>query len=212
MPDAPRLDDVHLTDLVDEEPSALVRGEIHEGIRIAGMLDAALTGSVFDSCAFEDIQLDGLDLRDCRLSTVRIARAIGASLDAPRSTWRDVSVEASRIGAAVLIGADCARVVVHGCRIDYVNLAGATLADVVFERSAIGELDVSGATACRVALSDCHVDHLIATNAALAHVDLRGCELRAITGLAHLRGVTVDETQLAALAPLLAAEIGIEVG
>jgi uncharacterized protein YjbI with pentapeptide repeats len=45
----------------------------------------------------------------------------------------------------------------------------------------------------------------------LQHVDLRGADLSDIAGLNALRGATISSSQLAQLAPLLAADRGIDV-
>jgi hypothetical protein len=45
----------------------------------------------------------------------------------------------------------------------------------------------------------------------LRHVDLRGADLSEIVGTDALRGVTVSTAQLADLAPVLAANLGISV-
>ncbi len=49
------------------------------------------------------------------------------------------------------------------------------------------------------------------TGARLRDVDLRGADLSRVDGVAGLAGASIDERQLAELAPLLAAEAGLTV-
>jgi uncharacterized protein YjbI with pentapeptide repeats len=75
----------------------------------------------------------------------------------------------------------------------------------------IDELDLARASASRVSLRDCSIGTLDVRGATLANVDLRGAEFSAVNGIAGLRGATIDGLQLSLFAPLLAAELGIDV-
>jgi uncharacterized protein YjbI with pentapeptide repeats len=62
-----------------------------------------------------------------------------------------------------------------------------------------------------VALKNCTIGSLDFTGAKLQDFDIRGTELRGISGLGSLGGVVIDDVQLALLAPLLAAHVGLKV-
>ena len=64
----------------------------------------------------------------------------------------------------------------------------------------------------RVLLVNCRVRSLRLDGATLVDVDLRSAHLQEIHGLAGLAGAWVSEQQLTALAPLLAAHVGLHVG
>ena len=133
-------------------------------------------------------------------------------LAASRSTWRDVRVERPRWGSAELFDAELRSVLVVGGKIDYLNLRSARLTDVVIEGCTIGELDLGGVQALRVALVDCRVGTLDVTRASLSHTDLRTSDFSRIDGFEGLRGATIDDLQLAAFAPTMAAHLGLVVG
>jgi uncharacterized protein YjbI with pentapeptide repeats len=211
MVDAPRITPPAVSGLEPGDGLALGPRELAEGLRFTAAIHGDLTDAVFDGCEFDGVELDGAVLRGTRFADCRLVAIHAATFDAPRSQWRDSEVESSRLGGAVLHDAELSRMVFRGLRIDYANLAGATLTDVLFERCTFGELDLAEATGTRVAFTDCSVGTLDVTRAALTQLDLRGCELRTLVGIAGLRGATVDESQLLALGPLLAAEAGIEV-
>lgn len=184
-----------------------------------------------DRVLLEDVDLTGMDLSGGRLTESRLRsvtlsdtdlsaasvlesdweRVSSPHLKAPRSTWRDVSIEGSRFGVAELYDAGISGLVLRGCKLDLVNLRNAVLTDVVFEHCTITELDISGARATRVRFSDCSIGTLEASGARLKDVDLRGAQLSRIVGLAGLKGAVISEEQLVELAPSLAQHLGLVV-
>jgi hypothetical protein len=68
-----------------------------------------------------------------------------AALKAPRSQWREVSVERSRIGSAELFESEWTSVRVSASKLGYVNLRAANLTDVAFEGCTIDEHDLARA-------------------------------------------------------------------
>ena len=62
-----------------------------------------------------------------------------------------------------------------------------------------------------VRFADCDLRGLELFNSSLAGTDLRGNELDDLKGVACLRGATIDTPQLLALAPALAADVGLVV-
>ena len=79
----------------------------------------------------------------------------------------------------------------EGCEIDSLDLRGAELEAVTFIDSRVDELNVAGST--------------------LSAVDLSGARLRTLVGVESLRGAIIGHSQLVDLAPLLAAQLGLEV-
>ena len=62
-----------------------------------------------------------------------------------------------------------------------------------------------------VGFVDCSIDELNVAGATLSDVDLSGATLHKLIGVESLRGAIVSEAQLTDLAPILAAELGLEV-
>ena len=139
------------------------------------------------------------------------SQAAAAVLDASRSTWREVELLGSRLGALDLYDAEIRSTRIVGSRIGWFNLRGSTLEDVVLEDCTLEELDLSGATATRVRLRGCRVDSLLLAGARLQDVDLRGLEVGSIANLEALAGATLDAEQVAALATAFASHLGIRV-
>ncbi len=196
-----------------------------------GLLSDLEPSSDLDGLLIEGIELDHLDLsgasvRECRLAGVSAAKAtwrgttvadtVIEGLNVPvfaavRGGWRDVTIEASRLGSAEMYEAKWQSVQLSQCRLGYVNLRGAALWDVALTDCTIDELDLGGAELHRVSFAGTRVGRLDVQRATLADVDLRGLDFREIAGVANLAGATIDGTQLALLAPLLADQVGLTV-
>ena len=150
-------------------------------------------------------------MRRARLVGSLLAEMRGTTVDFSDSTWRDSLVSGSRVGAMSLIGATWTGIRVRGCKLGFVNLAGARFENVVFEECEIGGFDARAANLISTSFVDCAIDELSIAGATLVAVDLSGARLRSLIGVESLRGAIVSHDQLLDLAPLLAAQLGVEV-
>jgi uncharacterized protein YjbI with pentapeptide repeats len=169
------------------------------------------TDSSFLECRLHRCRLDGSTMRRVRITESLLSDLHGASVDLTDSTWRDSHITGGRLGAATLVGARWDGVRVRGSHFGFVNLAGAHLDDVVFEGCEIDGLDARTAELHSVTFIDCRLDELNVAGATLSKVDLSGARLRTLVGVESLRGAIVSHEQLVDLAPLLAAQVGLEV-
>ncbi|MFC5928709.1 pentapeptide repeat-containing protein [Cryobacterium melibiosiphilum] len=210
---SPLIDPIRLHGITDSDGAALGRGDGCEALRFTGVSlgERDLTGATFEECEFV-----GVDLHDAALRGITVSESIFTDLhapvfSAPRSTWRDVRLDHARIGSMEAYEATLRSVHIDGSKLDFVNLRNATLTDVLLSNCIIDELDLGSATLQRVELQNCRIGTLDVTGARCTDVDLRSSEFSAIHGLEGLRGATIDDAQLALLAPLLAAHLGIRV-
>ena len=204
---------ISLPHLADFDADRLEIGRDYDAIAFA---DRDFTGqdasdARFLECRLERCCLEGLSMRRARLVDCLLADVHGASVDFTDSTWRDSQMTGGRLGAMTLPGATWTAIRVRGVKLGFVNLAGARLQDVVFEECEIGSLDARAAQLRSVAFVDCTVQELNVTEATLSKVDLSGARLHALVGVESLRGAIVSHEQLLDLAPLLAAQLGVEV-
>jgi uncharacterized protein YjbI with pentapeptide repeats len=116
-----------------------------------------------------------------------------------------------RLGAVTLAGATWTGIRLRGTNVGFMNLAGARLEDVVFEGCEIGSMDARSAQLRSVAFVDCTLDELNVAGATLSKVDLSGARLRSLIGVESLKGAIVSHEQLLDLAPVLAAQLGLEI-
>jgi uncharacterized protein YjbI with pentapeptide repeats len=169
------------------------------------------TDASFLECRMHRCRLDGASMRRARITESLLSDLHGASIDFTDSTWRDSHITGGRLGAVTLVGATWTGIRVRGSHLGFVNLAGAHLDDVVFDGCEIDSLDARTAELHSVAFIDCRLDELNVAGATLSSVDLSGARLRTIVGVESLRGAIVSHEQLMDLAPLLAAQVGLEV-
>ena len=139
----------------------------------------------------------------------RLSDVYRPSLNAARSTLRDVEIRDSRLGAVDMPDAEVQSVSVTGSKLSWVNLRGAHLRDVLFHDCVFEELDLSQARVDRVRFRDCAVSTLRLDGAQLRNADLRGLHLSAVSGIESMRGAALSPEQLGELAPILASYLGI---
>lgn len=183
----------------------------HEALRLEGadLSGRDLTGATFTECELVGVTAHTTRLQHSRLIETRIERLNAPVLDATGTTWRDVELSGSRLGALDIYDAEIRSTRLTGSKFDWINLRASTLEDVLFEDCTIEELDLAGATATRVAFVNCRVGSLALAHARLQDVDLRGLEVGGVSNLEGLSGATLDARQVTALAPALADHLGI---
>ena len=162
-------------------------------------------------CRLQRCGLDGLSLRRARIVGALLDSCHGTTIDLADTTWRESQISGGRLGAVMLGGATLTDVRLRGINLGFLNLTGAHLQDVVFERCEIGTFDARDGELESVTFVDCTIDELNVTGATLSKVDLSGARLRSLVGVDSLRGAIVSHEQLVDLAPILAAQLGLEV-
>lgn len=200
--------------LTDGAGVTLTGDERYEALRLADLdlTGADLARATFAECELERVTLHEAALRGVHLVESRLGQVDAAVFSAPRSSWRTVVLDGSRLGAVETYEATWRSVLVTGCKLGYLNARSSTWRDVVFAGCTVDELDLSGAKLTRVAFEGCRVGTLRAAGATLVDVDLRSARLEVVDGLTGLAGAWVSDAQLADLAPLLAEHLGIRVG
>ena len=212
-PRPPVLPAPDLSRLRDGAADELAAGEMVEDLRLAeaDLSGAGLSAISLLSCRFSEVFANDTDLAAARLVDCRLERLSATYLHSPRSTWRTVELIDSRIGAWELYDADVESLLIEDCRLGFTNLAGTTVRDLLIRATRIDELDLSGIDAQRVHFEDCRVGTLRLHGGSLRDVDLRGLEMRTVSGVGSLAGATVSSGQLSELAPLLAQHLGLRV-
>lgn len=183
-------------------------GLLFDGVDASGVdaTDAKFTGCVLNDCRADDLVLTGARVLDCRIRGLSATTAPWRS-----STWQEVVLEQTRIGALTASTASMTRVAFTGGRIDFANLRESSLTDVTFTDCDLRDLDAMGAHLTRVRFENCRLGSLELSAARLRDVDVSTSELEGIAGVESLRGLTISEFQLTQLAPALAAHVGLTV-
>ncbi len=191
---------------------------------------AAVTRELeLSDCSVTDTDFSGirrLEVEGCRLTAVQFSSAVfdklslsdvianrleAAGMHAPEAALLRVMMKDSR-----LTGIDLGASLLEDCTFENVKLdeSGsrfATFKRVRFENCNLRNADFSGAKLMHVSFSGCELEGANFDNAACKLVDFRGENLSTIKGALGLKGATISSEQLIQLAPLLAAEAGLDV-
>jgi uncharacterized protein YjbI with pentapeptide repeats len=164
-----------------------------------------------EGCRLTALQLGAARFDKLRLSDVTLYRVEAAGMRAPegsalRMVCKDSRLTGVDLGEALL--EDC---VFENVKLDEVGFRFAVLKRVRFVSCVLRNADFSGAKFSNVTFSACELNGANFDNATCKFVDLRGENIAAIKGVMGLKGATVSSEQLIQLAPLLAAEAGLDV-
>ncbi len=127
------------------------------------------------------------------------------------SSWHRVSVDNSRCTGLGLQTSTLQDVVFTDCKLNLVNFRFAKLKNVVFEGCDLSEADFYCSELTNVRFDGCALDGVEFSGSKLKRVDLRCSDVSSLRSANSLTGAIIDSTQLIILAPLLAAEAGIEI-
>lgn len=210
-PQTPRLSTINLVDLADGDSTLLEAHEHYDLLRFtsADLSDCDLVGATFSECEFLALTAHGTDFRSAGFVDTRFDRLDAPVFKAPRSHFRSVDIQESRLGSAEFYEARWQSVHIRDSKLGFINLRGATLRDVLFTNCNIEELDLGGAKANRVSFTNTTVNNLDLSQATLQHVDLRGLAIERISDFQGLRGATMSSFQVSELAPQFAHHFGI---
>jgi uncharacterized protein YjbI with pentapeptide repeats len=204
---------ISLPDLSGFDGDVLETGRDYDAIDFVDLDFTAqdASDSTFLECRLRRCRLDGLSMRRARVVESLLTGVHGASVDLTDSAWRGSHMSGGRLGAVTLAGATWTGIRLRGTNVGFMNLAGARLEDVVFEGCEIGSMDARSAQLRSIAFVDCTLDELNVAGATLSKVDLSGARLRSLIGVESLKGAIVSHEQLLDLAPVLAAQLGLEI-
>jgi uncharacterized protein YjbI with pentapeptide repeats len=164
--------------------------------------ESAITGVTFNGGSFGRV----------RFNDVWVARTRWIGTSWAEAEMLDVTFLDSVLAGVQAYGTKLRRVVIQGCKVDSLNLRGATLQDVEFRECDLSELDLGEATLNGVSFPDSTIRRARFGKATAKNVDFRGArELDVAEGCDSLRGAIIDSGQLAELAPALAHTLGIVV-
>lgn len=209
---SPRIDALSLGTLEPGDVAELVPGADLDGLAFA-RLDGAvdLTSVTLLESELAESNVDRLELRGARLLSSRVSRVTAPIVSGRRSTWRDVEVLGSRLGAVDVTDAEVRRLVIEDSKLGWLNLRSSKAQDMLFRNCTFDEIDFSSAILARVAFEGCSADKLTLTHVRAEHLDLRGLDFRALDGIEGLKGSLITHDQLAYLSGAFAHHFGITV-
>lgn len=192
----------------------VTRGEDYQNVlwREAELDGVDAVGARFSESAFSGVTVTAGSFGRSRWHDAWIGRCRWLGTDFTESDWRDVDVVGCSLAGVAASGTTMRRVRFTECKLAGMNLRLATLTDVSFEGCELTDIDIASATCKNVTFPGSTITGLRLNSSTLNAVDFRGATALGVVGdVNSLRGATVDSTQLAELAPLLAHGLGIVV-
>jgi uncharacterized protein YjbI with pentapeptide repeats len=163
----------------------------------------------FLECAFRQVSIaDGrlsrASVRDTWMRDIRLTSTTFAE-----GAWLDVTVIGSSVAGVQIFGSELRRVVFSGCKLDSVNFRAAKLTGVTFHNCVLRDVDFAGATLTQCSFPGSALTRVDFSKVTMDRTDLREAELGLIIDADSLRGAIISSGQLAIVAPVLAATLGI---
>ncbi|GAA4189583.1 hypothetical protein GCM10022219_05560 [Microbacterium oryzae] len=181
-------------------------------VRLAGLAgEVDLEHASLEECVVPSAAVDTLALRGATLIDVEVTDIRAVTVVARDTTIRRVRITGGRIGTLDLAEARIAELELRDVRVDYLSLAAARVEDVLIADCAIRAVDLPHAQLTRVAFERCRADEVDPRGMRASDLDLRGLDALSYLDALALRGATLTEDQVRALAPAFAAAAGIDV-
>lgn len=159
--------------------------------------------------AFVDCTADLLNTSGGTASELLVSQCRFIRWELGKSSLRDVSIESSRLGALQADGADLVDVEFSGCRIDYVGLREAKLRRVTFRDCIIGAIDLGGATVQGLTIIGGRIEEFRGSRITM-DADLSGTDVVTLADPSALRGVRLNDEQVALHAWTFAEHLGVK--
>jgi uncharacterized protein YjbI with pentapeptide repeats len=210
-PDVPELADLPYADALIQHEGALDADTEYDTVFFerAEFDEPHMPNARFLECAFRQVSItDGrlarASLRDTWMRDVRLTGTNFAE-----GSWLDVTVIGSYLAGVEVFGSELQRVMFSGCKLDSVNFRASRLTGVTFRDCVLRDVDFAGATLTECSFPGSALSRVDLSKVTMDRTDLRDAELGLIIDPGSLRGAIISSGQLAIVAPVLAAALGI---
>ncbi len=192
--EAPPADGDQLT-LVRLDGPAWPRARVR-GLR---MLEVAIAGGDLGRAGLDDPTLRDVLADDANLANATVRGGL----------LHRVAVARGRLTGITFAEVELRDVAFTGCAADMAAFRHCTLERVTFEGCSLAEADFTGARCEAVRFWGCDLTAADFATAEMARCELRRCRVEGLQAADRLRGTAVDAEAMMALAPAMAAALGI---
>jgi len=200
--------------LLGPHEGAIEPDEHYDTVLFEGLaFDGAEAGDcLFTECAFAAATFTGGSYRRSRFGDVWLhgVRVVGTDLAETR--WLDTAVISAAFAGVEAFSTQWRRVVFEGCKLDSVNFRASEFTDVAFEDCVLRDVDWTGSKLTGVRFPGSALQRVRFGKTTMDRADFRGAtRLDFADGYESLRGAVIDSGQVVAMAPMLAAALGVTV-
>jgi uncharacterized protein YjbI with pentapeptide repeats len=180
--------------------------------------DATVDALELDNAQLLRGRIRGLRARSARIIATRMDGVEFAGCDLSSLRWQQgkishVRFDACRFLAAQFHGVAMEHVVFSGCKLDYATLAQVRVTGpVMFADCSLRDAELLGCDLAGSLFDGCDLHLTGFGQGSYRGCDLRGNDLSAVIGAAHLKRVIIDRAQTAQLGEALAEELNVTFG
>jgi uncharacterized protein YjbI with pentapeptide repeats len=180
------------------------------------LVDIDVSAEELIQLSLESARVKGCCFEGAELRRLRCARVVFENCDFANTRWFDCELDEvafldCRFIGASITGGGLSAVLLRDCLAQMAKLSHLGRPHARLERCDLRGALLMESDLGDVRFADCDLGGLELFNASLVGSDLRDNELEGLKGAACLRGATIDALQLLALAPALAAHVGLVV-
>lgn len=180
------------------------------------LVELDLLGEHLTQLWLETARVKGCRLEGAELRRLRCEQVVFDTCDFANSRWLDcafseVAFLDCRFTGASISGGRLSEVVMRACQLRLAKLSHLGRLHALLEHCDLRGALLMESDLCEVRFVDSDLGDLELFNMDLTGSDLRDNELGGLKGVGCLRGATIDALQLLALAPALAAHVGLVV-
>lgn len=165
----------------------------------------------FDESFLKQLTAVSAKLEKLSITDSRILHCDFSGAKCNDAAWLRLICEHSRLSGVDLSRAALQDITFSDCRLDMANFRFASLKRIRFVDCDFAEADFLGAHLEDVGFERCKVYKTVFEQCQPKFVDFRGSEMRDVRGWRSLDGCRIDSMQLVAVAPELAATLGLRV-
>lgn len=165
----------------------------------------------FDEASFKSVESESADLEKMSIIDSMLEKCNLSAAKVTETLWQRVTISDSRMSGVVWYDAILKDVEFVNCKIDLANFRATKFKNVIFKNCVLTGSDWQGATLTNVKFDSCNLNDIDVNNCIMNNVDLRSSTFTTIKGSSGLANATLDQSQLIALAPIFANELGINI-
>ena len=199
----PLVEDISITTMIED-------GEIENG----RLFDEEASNTNVAALELSGVMIERVNFMGAQFGRINAHDVLITQSDFSSASLADGSCNRIRFTNCRLTGLDVSKTALHdvvfqGCKLNLANFRFADLRRVQFVDCTFEETDFLGAALHDVSFQSCTLDRTVFNQIKAKKLDLRTSQLYEISGWQFLRGATIDNVQLSAVAPYLAHELGL---
>jgi uncharacterized protein YjbI with pentapeptide repeats len=178
------------------------------GCELAGIIAKALS---IDGVVFENCEISSSKLHKSTLGDVELINCLLFGTDFDGSGWLRIALTGGMSSGLVVTDSTLQDVSFRSAKLNLANFRMSRLRRVEFRNCDLSDADFQGSDLKNVVFKNCNLAGVEFSGCKAERVDLRNSNISTIRGVNSLKGATISTEQMMSIAPVMAAELGLDV-